>query len=127
MSEPVFCGDLVYKFKRIVGKPGFGDRFRGIVKRYTRVGYGLDVVRQSACLVLDPITVCGYGFLFGCRMVGRALGSVMALAWGFGRWVVAWCLSVAGPAVAQLGVFFSSDCLWVVGPFLCFIMVCWFD
>ena len=25
ISEPIFYGDLVYKFKRIVGKPNFGD------------------------------------------------------------------------------------------------------
>ena len=30
-------------------------------------------------------------------------------------------------AVAQLGVFFGSDCLWVVVPFLCFVVVCGFD
>ena len=35
-----------------------------------------------------------------------------------------WCLSVAGPTVAQLEVFFSSDYLWVMSHFLCFIMVC---
>ena len=81
---------------------------------------------QSACLVLGPIMVCGCGFLFGCPTVGQASGSVAALAWGFNRWVGAWCLSVAGPAVARLGVFFGSGCLWVVGPFLCFIMECWF-
>ena len=34
ISEPVFCGDLVYKFKRIVGKPNFSDKFKKIVKRY---------------------------------------------------------------------------------------------
>ena len=50
-----------------------------------------------------------------------------ALAWSFDRWVGTWCLSVAGPTVAQLGVFFGSDCLWVVGPFLCFVVECWFD
>ena len=27
ISEPKFYGDLVYKFKRIVGKPNFSDRF----------------------------------------------------------------------------------------------------
>ena len=32
-------GDLVYKFKRIVGKPNFSDQFKKIVKRYIRVGY----------------------------------------------------------------------------------------
>ena len=114
---------MVYKFRRVVGGPDFSDQFKKIVKRYIRVGCSLDIMRQSACLVVDPIAVCGCGFLFGCAAVGRASGSVAALAWGFDRWVGAWCLSVAGPTVAQLEVFFGSDCLWVGGPFLCFIMV----
>ena len=32
ISEPVFYGDLVYKFKRIVGKPYFSNQFKKIVK-----------------------------------------------------------------------------------------------
>ena len=52
ISEPIFYGDLFYKFKRIVGKPNFSDQFKKIVKRYIRVGYNLDIMRQSACLVL---------------------------------------------------------------------------
>ena len=32
-KEPIFYGDLVYKFKRIVGKPNFSDQFKMIVKR----------------------------------------------------------------------------------------------
>ena len=51
ISEPIFYGDLVYKFKRIVGKPNFSDQFKNIVKRYIRVGYNLDIMRLSACLV----------------------------------------------------------------------------
>ena len=31
ISEPIFYGDLVYKFKRIVGKPKFSDQFKKIV------------------------------------------------------------------------------------------------
>ena len=31
ISEPVFYGDLVYKFKRIVGKPNFSDQFKNII------------------------------------------------------------------------------------------------
>ena len=31
ISEPIFNGDLVYKFKRIVGKPNFNDQFKKIV------------------------------------------------------------------------------------------------
>ena len=33
ISEPIFYGDLVYKFKRIVGKSNFSDQFKKIVKR----------------------------------------------------------------------------------------------
>ena len=31
ISEPVFYGDLVYKFKRTVGKPYFSDQFKKII------------------------------------------------------------------------------------------------
>ena len=79
-SEPIYYGDLDYKFKRIVGKPNFSDQFKNIIKRYIKVGYNLDVMRQSACLFLDIIAVCGYGFLFNCAAVGRASDSVAALA-----------------------------------------------
>ena len=72
ISEPLFYVDLVYKFKQVVGKPNFSDQFKKIVKRYIRVGYNLDIMRQSACLVLNPITVYSYGFLFNCTMVGQA-------------------------------------------------------
>ena len=63
ISEPIFYDDLVYKLKRIVGKPNVSDHFKKIVKRYIRVGYNLDIMRQSACLVLNPITVYSYGSL----------------------------------------------------------------
>ena len=79
ISEPIFYGDLVYKFKQIVGKPYFSDQFKKIVKRYIRVGYNLDIMRQSAWLVLNPITVYSYGFLFNCTMVGQASDSMTAL------------------------------------------------
>ena len=65
--------------ERIVGKPNFSDQFKKIVKRYIRVGYNLDIMRQSACLVLNPITVYSYGFLFNCTTVGQASDSMTAL------------------------------------------------
>ena len=71
---------LVYKFRQIVGGgAGFGGRFKKIVKRYIRVGYNMNIMRQSACLVLNPLTVYSYGFLFNCTRVGQASGSVAAL------------------------------------------------
>ena len=80
IKEPIFYGDLVYKFKRIVGKHNFSDQFQKVVKRYIiKVGYNLDIMRQSACLVLNPIMVYSYGFLFICTTVGQASDSMTAL------------------------------------------------
>ena len=70
ISEPLFYGDLVFKFKRIVGKPSY--QFKKIIKGYIKLGYNLDFMRQSACLVLNPITVYSYGFLLHCTMEGQA-------------------------------------------------------
>ena len=36
MSDPIFYGDLVYKFKIIVGNPNFSDQFKKITKRYKK-------------------------------------------------------------------------------------------
>ena len=44
---------LVYKFKRTVGKPYFSDQFKKIIKRYKKVEYSMDSMRQ----VVNPITV----------------------------------------------------------------------
>ena len=57
ISEAILYGDLVYTFKRIVGKPYFSDQFKNTIKRYIKVEYNLDIMRQSACLVLNTITV----------------------------------------------------------------------
>ena len=78
LSEPGFCGDLVYKFKKIVGRVGFSDQFRKIIVRYKRIGYNVNIMRQSACLVFNPITVNNFASLFNCTPVGRASDSMMA-------------------------------------------------
>ena len=41
----------------------FSDQFRKIIMRYKRIGYNLNLMRQSACLVINPITVDGYATL----------------------------------------------------------------
>ena len=79
ISEPIFYGDFVYKFKRIVGKSNFRDQFKKIIKRYIKVEYKLDVMRQSACLVCNPITAYSYSTLFNCSPVGQTLDSMTAL------------------------------------------------
>ena len=76
--EPEFYGDLVYKFKKIVGRVDFSDQFRKIIVRYKRIGYNINIMRQSACLVFNPITVNNFASLFNCTPVGRASDSMMA-------------------------------------------------
>ena len=79
LSEPEFYGDLVYKLKKkIRGMTDFSDQFRKIIMRYKRIGYNLNVMRQSAYLVINPITVDGYVTLLNCTPVDRALDSMMA-------------------------------------------------
>ena len=72
ISNPEFFGDLVYKFKKIIGNPNFSDLFKHIAKRFKRAGYILDILRQTACLVFNPIMVEGYAALFSCTAVVQA-------------------------------------------------------
>ena len=79
ISEPVFYSDLVYKFKRIIGKPNFSVQFRNIIKRYKKVGYSMDIMRQAACLDVNPITVYSYGLILIYTTVGQTSDSMTAL------------------------------------------------
>ena len=78
LSELEFYGDLVYKFKKIRRMTDFSDKFRKIIMRYKRIGYNLNVMQQSACLVINPIKVDGYAALLNCTPVDRASDSMMA-------------------------------------------------
>ena len=44
LSEPKFYGDLVYKFKKIVGRADFSDQFRKIIVCYKRIGYNINIM-----------------------------------------------------------------------------------
>ena len=78
LSEPEFYGDLVYKLKKIRGMTDFSSQFRKVIIRYKRVGYNLNVMRQSACLAINPIMVDSFAALFNCTPVDRASDSMMA-------------------------------------------------
>ena len=71
LSEPEFYDDLVYTFKKIVGRTDFSDHFRKIIVRYKRIGYNMNVMRQTACFVVNPITVNNFADLFNFTPVGR--------------------------------------------------------
>ena len=57
--------------KKNFGNPNFSDQFKNIIKRYKKVGYNLDITRQSACLVLNAIMIYSYDFLYRTT-VGQA-------------------------------------------------------
>ena len=61
-----------------MGRTDFSDQFRKIIMRHKRIDYDLNVMRQSACIVINPITVDNFSALFNCTPVDRASGSMMA-------------------------------------------------
>ena len=65
--------------QKIIGSPNFSDLFKHIVNRFKRAGYTLDIMRQTACLVFNPIMVEGYAALFSCTAVVQASDSMTAL------------------------------------------------
>ena len=69
LSEPEFYGDLVYKLKKKMYK---GLIFLISSEKLSFVTNVLDIMRQSACLVFNPVTVNNFASLFNCMPVGRA-------------------------------------------------------
>ena len=67
-----FYGDLVYTFRKIIGKNGFPYHFIKIIVCYKKIGYNIDVLRQTACLVVIPIKANSFAYLFNCTAVSRA-------------------------------------------------------
>ena len=104
LSEPEFYGDLVYKFKILIGRIFFFFSVQKLITRYRHIGYNLNVMRQSACLVFNPIMVdcCllyadGSGIrLYDCPDIK------LFILFGWGRSF----LSVAWPTGVQLGFLF---------------------
>ena len=71
LSEPEFYGVLVYTFRKIIGKNDVPYHFKKLIVRYIKIGYNIDVLRQTACLVVNPIKVNSFAYLFNCTTVGR--------------------------------------------------------
>ena len=58
--EPEFYSDLVYTFRKIMGKTDFSDE---LMIRYKRIGYNSNVMVQSVCLVINPIPIVNFAAL----------------------------------------------------------------
>ena len=61
-----------------MGRADFSDQIRKIIIRHKRFGFDLNVMRQSTCLVINPITVDNFAALFNCTPMDWASDSMMA-------------------------------------------------
>ena len=59
--------------KKIVGSNNFSAQFIKIKSHYKKI----NVLQQTACLVVNPITVGNFAFLFNCTPVGQTSESMM--------------------------------------------------
>ena len=61
---------MVYKLKKIVGSNNFSVQFIKIISHFKKIDYKINVLQQTAWLVVNPITVGNFAFLFNCTPVG---------------------------------------------------------
>ena len=66
LSEPKLYYDLVYKLKKIAGSNNFSVQFIKIIFHYKKIGYIINVLQQTACMVVNPIMVGNFAFFFNC-------------------------------------------------------------
>ena len=71
LSEPEFYGNLMCKFRKIIKKSDFPYHFKKIIVRYKKIVHNIDVLRQTSCLVANPIKIDNFAYLFNCTTVGR--------------------------------------------------------
>ena len=71
----------------------------------------MDIMRQSAYLVVIPITIYSYGILFNCITISQASDSITALVLSLNPLVDTLRMSLCGTTVVHLEVFFSSKYL----------------
>ena len=79
LSEPEFHGDLVYKLEKNMGSHKLLAQFIKIISHYKKIGYNINVLQQTVCLVVNPIMVGNFAFFFNCTQVGRTSESMTVL------------------------------------------------
>ena len=54
----------MHKLQKIVGSNSFSAQFIKIISHYKKIGYNINVLGQTACLVVNTIMVGNFAFLF---------------------------------------------------------------
>ena len=68
---------ILTKLKKIVGSYNFSAQFIKLISNYKKIGFYINVLQQTACLVGNTITVGNFAFLFNCTPAGRTSDSMM--------------------------------------------------
>ena len=82
----------------MVGSYNFSAQFIKIIFHFKKNGYNFNVLQQTARLVVNPITVGNFAFLFNCTPVCQASNSITVLTlrhiyWWDVRDLMLWLLS----------------------------------
>ena len=99
------------KLKNIVGSHSFSAQFIKIISHYKKIGYIINVLQQTSCLVVNSIMVGNFAVLFNCTLVGRTSDSMTMLS------------LFVGPTGVYLLYFFCSAFQFnlLLNPYPCFI------
>ena len=109
ISEPKLNDVLVYKFRKKIWGSLFFEQFRNHINHYKIIWYNIDFMRQTACPVVNPVTVESYDFLFNCTAAVHASDSITALHKAFTGRLVLDTVSMAWSAVVQQVDFLKVD------------------
>ena len=89
MFEPEFYGDLIYKFRKIVGKTDFPYNLKRLSLTTKKIGYNMAVQGQTPCIVVN--------LSMGLRVLNHSADYIFI---SFG---------IIGPIVVSLKVEFCSS------------------
>ena len=98
----------MYKLKKIVGSNNFSAQFIKIISHYEKFGFNINVLQQTACLVVNPIT---FAFLLNCKPGGsdfRLYDGSDLRTYLLMRWKGPDALAVVRPTGVYLFDFFCS-------------------
>ena len=131
MWEPAFYGDLVYKFRKSVGRKDFSDQFRKIIIRNKRTGQNMNVMRQTACLVVNPITFDNFATLFNYTLVdlrhNDGSGWGLSFVKPIGVQMLGFCSSSVSVLILLLSTHLISSQYWILICMFAVLMHRWIE
>ena len=77
LSNLNFMAIFWYRFRKIIGKNNFPYHFKKIIVHYKKIVFYIDVLRQTACLIVNPIKANSFALPFWLHVVR---------AWTVGDW-----------------------------------------